>query len=176
MTIETINQCQHCNDTGHCPGCSSGNVPHGACGTCYGDSCCPYCPDRSDITTDADGWGHLTGARFVGPDEWLAGLPERWARDSLHISTFTYGLTIACDSDGVILDFRPDEFYRVTLSEMLRDENDDRGWRLEYDRFTAMVFVDVELMLFNAGYLAGRGNGDSKDRRLALPAPAVSRG
>lgn len=123
-----------------------------------------------NITTDADGWGFRSGSRFVGPKEWLDGLPRKLTTDSLHMSVYTEALALAADGHGIILDFRPDTFYEVNLSYMLRDANDDRDWKLRYDRFVAMLLMDVDVMLAEGGYLAGRGNGDSKDRRLTLPA------
>lgn len=129
-----------------------------------------------DFTTDADRWGFRKGARFVGPDEWLHGLPEQWTRDSLHGSTFTDALAVAADDNGVILNFRPNEFYAGPLSDVLRNDDDPEGWTLKYDRFSAMTLLDIEMALGNAGYLAVRGNGDSKDRRLTLPDPKTPRG
>lgn len=50
-------RCPRCRDTGDCPGCSSGNVPYGACSTCHGDSCCPYCPPTESAQDGRTGPG-----------------------------------------------------------------------------------------------------------------------
>lgn len=127
-------------------------------------------PNAEDFTTDTDRWNYRKDARFVGPREWLAGLPQEWTADSLHMDVYTTALSEAADNDGVILDFRPDRFYEGALSDALRDGNDAPDWELHYDRFVAMLLTDVDMMLSDAGYVAGRGNGNSKDRRLTLPA------
>ncbi|MEU0078457.1 hypothetical protein ABZY58_11225 [Micromonospora tulbaghiae] len=122
------------------------------------------------FVTDADGWGHRAGARFVGPREWLHGLPQEWTRDSLHMDSYTEALAAAADDEGVILDFRVDEWYEGALSDSMREEYDEPGWTLKYDRFVAMLLTDIDMMLHEAGYQASRGNGDTTDRRLTLPA------
>ncbi|MFG1846850.1 hypothetical protein [Micromonospora carbonacea] len=128
-----------------------------------------------DYTTDTDRWSYRTGARFVGPREWLAGLPQKWTTESLHLDAYTTAMADIADDDGVILDYRPNEFYEGAVSEVLRNEDDAPTWRLPYDRFVAMLLMDVDMMLSEAGFLAGRGNGDSKDRRLTLPARTEAR-
>lgn len=124
-------------------------------------------PDQ--ITTDADRWGYRTGARFVGPDEWLHSIPADVHR-VLHLEVLTQGLAGAADEEGRLLNFQPNLFYPGPLSDALRNEDDDPSWRLQYDRFVAMVLMDAKFRLVEAGLLATRGNGDSVDYRLALPA------
>jgi hypothetical protein len=121
------------------------------------------------FTTGTDRWTHRTGARFVGPDEWDAGLPQQY-RLILHLEAFIEGLREAAADDGTLLDFRRYEFYTGPLSDTLRDEHDEPGWTLKFDRFTSMVLSECVSDLFEAGYLAQRGNGDSVDYRLTLPA------
>lgn len=125
-----------------------------------------------DITTEADQWGFRTGTRFVGPQEWLHGLPQEWAADELHMTAYVEAMAAAAADDGTIIGFSGHEWYEGPLSDVLRDEHDDPAWKLKYDRFAAMVLLDIEMRLMEAGYLAGRGNGDSTDRRLTLPATA----
>jgi hypothetical protein len=124
---------------------------------------------EKDFTTDVDGWGYLTGAQFVGPHKWLAGLPQQWTQLELHMNAYIEGLATAAADDGTLLDFRANEWYEGPLSDAMRDEYDEPTWKLKYDRFAAMVLMDIEHRLLDTGYLATRGNGDSVDRRLTLP-------
>jgi hypothetical protein len=124
-------------------------------------------PDQ--ITTDADRWGYRTGARFVGPDEWLRNIPADVQR-VLHLDVLTQGLAEASDEEGQLLNFRPNQFYPGPLSEVMRNEDDKPSWQLQYDRFAAMVLMDAKFRLVEAGLLATRGNGNSVDYRLCLPA------
>lgn len=126
-------------------------------------------PDRDDHTTDADRWSYTTGARFVGPDEWLTTLRKQWSRREMAMYPFSEALAAVADDDGTILRFEINEWYAGALSDVLRDEYDEPGWKLEYDRFTALALADIEHRLMFAGYLATRGNGDSMDLRLTLP-------
>lgn len=126
--------------------------------------------NADDYTTDADRWSYRKGAYFVGPEEWLHGLPQALTVESMHLDAYTEAMANAADDDGLILDFRPDRWYEGALSDVMRDDTDGTAWKLTYDRFVAVVLMDIDMMLADAGYLAGRGNGDSKDRRLTLPA------
>lgn len=127
--------------------------------------------DPADMTHDADRWSFRKGARFVGPQEWLHGLPQEWAEEVLHMGHFTEGMAAAAADDGTIIDFRVNEWYQGALSDVMREDHyDDPSWKLKYDRFTAAVLIDVDRMLLGSGYLATRGNGDTTDRRLTLPA------
>ncbi|WP_433460635.1 hypothetical protein [Micromonospora sp. CA-248212] len=124
-----------------------------------------------DFTTDADRWSYRNGARFVGPGEWLHGVEQAGlAVESLVMESVADALAAAADDDGLIIDFRPNEWYERHVSDAMRNDDDGPGWKLTYDRFVAMALMDIDMTLSNSGYLAGRGNGDSKDRRLTLPA------
>ncbi|SCL46808.1 hypothetical protein [Micromonospora peucetia] len=130
----------------------------------------PLTPD--DITTDSDRWGYRTGARFVGPNEWDKHRLDYINRRHFYLQSLTDGLSLAADGEGLILDYRPNEFYEGTLSDAMRDEDDDPGWKLTYDRFSAMTLSVFMFELVTAGLLATRGNGDSVDYRLTLPGGA----
>ncbi|WFE52987.1 hypothetical protein [Micromonospora sp. WMMD1155] len=60
-----------------------------------------------DFTADADHWGFRKSARSVGPDEWLHGLPQERAVESLHLSTCTDAIAAVAGDGGIILNFRP---------------------------------------------------------------------
>ncbi|MFD6694976.1 hypothetical protein [Micromonospora aurantiaca (nom. illeg.)] len=121
--------------------------------------------------TDDDRWGYLAGARFVGPDEWEEEA-ERYLYESLHLSALSEGLVKAADSEGRLIDWLPNEFYAGALSDALRSEHDPEDWKLTYDRFVASVLLEAMSTLTRKGLLAHRGNGDTADYRLALPAPS----
>ncbi|SCL74135.1 hypothetical protein [Micromonospora peucetia] len=91
-------------------------------------------------------------------------------RRHFYLQSLTDGLSLAADGEGLILDYRPNEFYEGTLSDAMRDEDDDPGWKLTYDRFSAMTLSVFMFELVTAGLLATRGNGDSVDYRLTLRA------
>lgn len=122
-----------------------------------------------DFTTDADRWGYRTGARFVGPDEWEKQAETHISRRRMYLHPLAEGLALTAADDGVILNYRPNRFYEGSLSDVLRDEDDKPGWKLTYDRFTAMTLSAFMFELVEAGLLATRGNGDSVDYRLTLP-------
>jgi hypothetical protein len=125
--------------------------------------------DPSDVETSDDKFSYLTGARPVGPDEWQAGLPgER--RYRLSYDTYAEALALAADQNGLILDFRPNEFYERDVTKVLACSGDPKRWRVRYDRFVAMVLIDLSSEFISAGFLAHRGNGHSSDHRLMLPA------
>jgi hypothetical protein len=117
--------------------------------------------DPAEMTYDTDRWGYRKGARFVGPREWLHGLPQQWTVLTAHMDAYTEGMAAAAADDGTILDYRVNEWYEGPLSDVLRNDHDKATWKLKYDRFVAML---------GSGYLATRGNGDTTDRRLTLPA------
>ncbi|MEV1013853.1 hypothetical protein AB0I89_24170 [Micromonospora sp. NPDC049801] len=124
-----------------------------------------------DFTTDTDRWGYRKGARFVGPDEWLTGVRRAGLDlETLVLESVTEAYAAAADDNGLIIDFRPNEWYERHVSDAMRSDDDGPDWTLTYDRFVAMALMDIDMTLSNSGYLAGRGNGDSKDRRLTLPA------
>ncbi|MER7166757.1 hypothetical protein ABT336_11935 [Micromonospora sp. NPDC000207] len=121
------------------------------------------------ITSDDDGWGYRTGARFVTPAEWEKHRDEHLERRHYYLQPLTEALAAVANTDGVVVDYRPHEFYAGPLSDAMRDEDDEPGWALVYDRFTAMVLSVLVFELVEAGLLATRGNGDSVDYRLTLP-------
>jgi hypothetical protein len=121
------------------------------------------------IVTDEDRWSFIAGVRFVGPDEWRD-KAEAIVYRSLHMSALVEGLADAADPEGKLINFRPDKFYPGALADSLRNEHDPKGWTMTYDRFVAMVLMDAAHDLTSRGLLAQRGNGDSHDYRLTLPA------
>ncbi len=126
-----------------------------------------------EIVADEDGWTFAVGARFVGPDEWIANRPgpgHYWFSRGVLLDAFA----AAADDAGLLLDFQVNRFYERQVTEVVRVEDDPKNWRLKYDRFTAMVLMDATTEFVEAGLLAHRGNGGSYDYRLALP--AASRG
>lgn len=114
-----------------------------------------------DIVTDDERCGYRAGSRFVGPDEWLRGMPLNGVAPRR--------VDPGARRCGGLLNFRPERFYAGSLSDVLRNEDDPETWRLGYDRFTAMVVMDAKIRLVELGLLATRGNGDSVDYRLTLP-------
>ncbi len=122
-----------------------------------------------DIHVTVDGFGHIAGARFVDPDEYLEHAPGI-VRGSMVDTTLVEALAAAADSDGALLDFQIVEFYEQHVTAVMRDDEDDPAdWRLNYSRFVAMALTDATYRLATAGLLAQRGNGDSYDYRLTLP-------
>ena len=126
---------------------------------------------RPEIVTDENRWGYVAGARFVSPDEWEKSVYDHIGRP-LYLQAVAEGLALAADSEGQIINYRPNEFYAGALSDSMRNEDDPKSWKLTYDRFSASVLLDAMSTLLFAGLLATRGNGDSVDYRLTLPAEA----
>lgn len=126
-----------------------------------------------DFTTDADRWGYRTGARFVGPREWEQHCADHLNPRHFYMEPLAEALALAADDEGRIIDYRPNEFYEGPLSDVLRNEDDSPGWKLRYDRFSAMTMQVLMIELVEAGLLAHRGNGDSVDYRLTLPSGEV---
>ncbi|WP_189041075.1 hypothetical protein [Micromonospora sonchi] len=124
-------------------------------------------PDQ--ITTDDDGWGYRTGARFVDPPTWEKHAETVMGRRNIHIWPLVEGLILAADNQGQIIDYQPRKFYEGPLSDGMRNEDDAPDWRLAYDRFAASVLPMFLFQMVEMGLLATRGNGNSVDYRLALP-------
>ncbi|PZG12999.1 hypothetical protein C1I95_24645 [Micromonospora craterilacus] len=128
-------------------------------------------PSTADnFTTGPDRWGYLKGARFVQPAEWDQYAQDVVGRQNIHMWPIVDALSLAANNDGLIRNFEPDEFYTGPLSDAMRNEDDEASWQLVYDRFSAVVLMKLMFKLVEAGLLATRGNGDSSDYRLTLPA------
>lgn len=125
-------------------------------------------------SADNDRWAYRYGSRFASPQDWLDGLPRRWTDESPSMRAYVKAMAAFADGSGVLTGLNGRVLYERSMSEVLRTDADD--WSLSYDRFTAMVLAELDAALCDAGYLAYPGKGDSDDRRLTLPAPAVTRG
>jgi hypothetical protein len=87
--------------------------------------------------------------------------------------TVIAALAQAADADGVLLDLDLPEFYRTHIAKVLSQDLDEAQEtpQLIYDTFTAMALMDcLHTLLLADGLLANRGNADSADYRLTLPA------
>jgi hypothetical protein len=114
----------------------------------------------------------LPGVRFVTPEQYLAGAPQV-VRPSMVNYTVIAALAQAADADGVLLDFDLPQFYRTHVATVLSQDldEDQETPQLVYDTFTAMALMDcLHTLLLADGLLANRGNADSADYRLTLPA------
>jgi hypothetical protein len=114
----------------------------------------------------------LPGVRFVTPEQYLAAAPQVVRRSMVNYTVIA-ALADAADADGVLLDSDLPEFYRTHVAKVLsRDlDEDEEAPQLVYDTFTAMALMDcLHTLLLEDGLLANRGNGDSADYRLTLPA------
>ncbi|MFI0795072.1 hypothetical protein ACH4OY_20680 [Micromonospora rubida] len=83
-----------------------------------------------------------------------------------------HGLVLTADNDGLILDFRHDEFHNGPLVDAMPERTDVWDWSLTYDEFVALPLTELMFELVEAGLLATRGNSDSVDYRLTLPGGA----
>ena len=125
----------------------------------------------TEFTTDKDGWGYREGSRFATPEE-CADVDVQIRRgttspmtDPIVFQAFVH----AADKLGRIMNHELDVLYEQHVTAVLRDEDDEPGWKLEYDRFVAGALMESSMRLIQAGYLAQRGNGDSSSYRLTLP-------
>jgi hypothetical protein len=111
------------------------------------------------------------GARFVTPEEFLDGIPDRVRLDMVK-DTVIEALADAADADGVLLNFHHPEFYATHVANVLNRDlaDDEQAAPLVYDRFTAITLLQcISTLMLDDGLLANRGNGDSADYRLILP-------
>ena len=114
----------------------------------------------------------LPGVRFVTPEQYLVGAPQVVRRGMVNYTVIA-ALADAADADGVLLDFDLPEFYRTHVAKVLSQDldEDEETPQLVYDTFTAMAVMDcLYTLLLEDGLLADRGNADSADYRLTLPA------
>ncbi len=129
------------------------------------DNVRPMRPAREpwNIATDA-----RPGARFVTPEQYRAGVPES-VRHGMIKPILIEALARAADDEGVLLDFKENEFFATHVAAVLADGDEDVA-PVTYDRFTAMVLMEtITTLMIHDGVLANRGNGDSADYRLTLP-------
>lgn len=123
-------------------------------------------PRTWDLTEHA-----APGTRFVGPQEFLDGLPGTVHR-SLVKTTVAEALAAGADDDGVLLNFHEPDFFSTHVVAVLNRElevNDEEITPLVYDRFTAMALMDcLHSLMIDDGLIANRGNGDTHDYRLTL--------
>lgn len=110
------------------------------------------------------------GARFVTPTEYREGRPDYVCEGSAVLYILTEALADAADNNGVIIDFDVREFYTTHMRNALLENEDDEGFRLIFDRFTAFTLQDYLGRLLMSGLLGNRGKGNSFDYRLTLPA------
>ncbi|WDZ84576.1 hypothetical protein [Micromonospora cathayae] len=126
------------------------------------------------IITGTDGWSFLIGARFVGPYEWAEESREYISDEQSHLEPLLEGLTLAADDDGLILEFRRDEFHAGPLSDAAPTKADVWDWPMTWDELVALPLSELMLELVNAGLLAMRSNGELMDYQLTLPAEEES--
>jgi hypothetical protein len=108
------------------------------------------------------------GTRFVTPDEYRDG-KRLFVQQGMALSVLADALADAADEDGVITDFSLPVFYATHVKNVMRDEEDDEGFELTYDRFTAVALMEMLNQMVLSGLLGHRGKGGSYDYRLALP-------
>ena len=125
--------------------------------------------------TDGDRWGRRKGARWVGRDEFEAeiftALPRDPTSGGMVLQIMAKAIAAACDEGGVLLNWRTWEWFPKYVPQVMREsDEDDDDLILEWTPFTSLVTMESELRLQAMGFLGQRGNGDSSDVRLALPA------
>lgn len=124
-------------------------------------------PEEWDLARHA-----MSGARFVTPAEFLAGVPVH-VRHDVVASVIVDALGAAADDTGVIAAFSEVVFVETYVAAVLNAdlEAGETATPLVYDRFTAITLSQtLASLMVEEKLLATRGNGDTIDYRLTLPA------
>lgn len=127
----------------------------------------------SHALADNEGWGP-DYATLTPRSGWESAAVEVIYRcGNVHlitIPTLIKAFAFESDTDGMMRDFRPNEFYSGRLAEASREDGDDEPFTLTYDRFTAAAIFELKMEMCQLGILATRGTGYGVDLHLALPA------
>ncbi|GAA2701436.1 hypothetical protein [Nonomuraea recticatena] len=115
-----------------------------------------------------DGFDLLAGARLVTKAEYQEHTPAA----GLLFATLTQALAAAANDSGLIEDHEDPDFFKAHVISAIGLDPEDLASPITYDFFTSMTLTESRMELLQLGYLATRGNGDTMDLHLALPAEA----